>query len=319
MSEVGKKKKSSSSKAKSFSLPSGESVPQVLPVLATSEITPFPSVVMSLFVSNSVGIHAVEEAVAQEDYLVLATHAGISDDSPKFEALSEIGVLGRVLRTMGLPDGGIKVLVQGVLRVKIQEPQTPSSARALHAFVEPIHAPKSITLSAEDESLVNRIHENLRILVDNDYFPEEILVVTDAIDGPGELADVVAAHHQLDVERGNVFLQETNPLQSLRLVDELLTQTLNQYFVNERIRTQAQERMSEEQREYLLRSQLKVIQRELGDEMDEAESLEDLRSNLAAAKLPALVQKEADRQLSRLDRMPPESSEYSLLRTYLEW
>ncbi|MCB0330486.1 MAG: endopeptidase La [Bdellovibrionales bacterium] len=303
-----------------FQTPTGEEVSHHLPLLATSDIVPFPAVVMSLLVRSGEGANAVEIAMnSTDEYLTLATFADSDGEGePSAENINQVGVLGKILRTVSMPDRTLKVLVQGVMRVQISDVKEVKDC--LTSTVEPVESPKHIELNAEHEGLLNRIQENLRVLVDNEFFPEEMLVILENVDGPGELTDVIAAHHQLELSEGQPFLNELDPLARLYLVDELLTQSLNRYLLNERLRSQAEERMSSEQREYLLRSQLRMIQQELGDNLDEDyEGLEELRELLENTKLPPKVRKEADTQFSRLERMPSESSEYALLRTYLEW
>lgn len=316
------KKKSDTSKAGTgrFELTTGEEVSRQLPLLATADIVPFPSVVMSLMVRSGEGVGAIEYASHKtDDFLVLATYEEVSEDEePTPENINSIGILGKLLRTVSLPDGSLKALVQGLMRVNISEVQPGKNS--LQCVVDPIFPPKHIELNAEHESILNRILENIKILVDNEFFPEEMLVITENVDGPSELTDVIAAHHQLELERGQPFLDEVDPLARLYLIDELLTDSLNRFLLNERLRAQAEERLSAEQREYLLRSQLRVLQQELGDSLeDDYEGLEELRELLEETKLPPKVRKEADNQFARLERMPSESSEYSLLRTYLEW
>ena len=303
-----------------FTLPSGDTVPASLPVVATADLVPFPAVVMSLFIRDTDGMKAIQVASKHYgDYVIL----GISDGSDEAldeqpESVQGIAVLGKILRTVSVSDGSLKALVQGVCRVRISD--TKSKKGCLQADFEPEVIEKHIELSAEHESLIHRIMENVRVLVDNEFFPEELLVILENAEGPGELTDILAAHHQLEPHVGLPFLEEFNPLARLQLIDELLTSTLNRFLLSERLRMQAEEHLSAEQREYLLRSQLRLIQQELGDDLeDDYEGLEELRELLESSKLPAKVKKEADKQFSRLERMPSESSEYALLRTYLEW
>ncbi|MCI5065552.1 endopeptidase La [bacterium] len=315
------RKKSSKKGAEAhFTTPTGEEVPYHLPLLATSEIVPFPGVVMSLLVRLGEGVHALTEAGdSANDFLVLGTFFGAEEvESPKPEEINSIGVLGKVLRTVALPDGTVKALVQGVTRVRLTEIQL--GAAQLECRIEPLFASKHLELDEEQHELLSGILENIRVLVDSEYFPEEMLVLAENAEGPDELTDVLVAHHQLDLVAGQPFLDETDPIARLQLLEELLAESLSRYYLTERLRDQAEERLNAEQREYLLRSQLRMIQQELGEtNEDDVEGLEELEELLAETKLPPKVRKEADKQFSRLSRMPSESSEYALLRTYLEW
>ncbi|NBW41533.1 endopeptidase La [bacterium] len=301
-------------------LPSGDHISSPLPLLATGELVPFPAVVMSLIVRGAEGIKALQASSRDsDDYLILGVLVQDAETSALDpETIEEIAVLGKILRTTSLSDGSIKALVQGMCRVKITSLKVKKGF--FHAEFRPENLDKQLAFSAEHEGLIHRIMENVRVLVDHEFFPEELLVILENAEGPAEITDILAAHHQLEPQIGYPFLEDFDPLSRLQLVDDLLISTLNRFLIGERLRVQAEENLSSEQREYLLRSQLRLIQQELGDELEEDyEGLEELRELLESSKLPAKVKKEADKQFSRLERMPSESSEYALLRTYLEW
>ena len=174
-------------------------------------------------------------------------------------------------------------------------------------------------LSAEDQALINRIRENLQVLVEYEHIPEEMLIVTEEVQDPNILTDVILAHYKLEMSHAQKALEELNPLKRLRMADGTITDDLNKFILTEKIKDKARDEMSKGQREYYLREQLRQIQRELGETDLGSDDLQILRRQLTALKLPTQAREEAFKQLKRLERMSPESSEFALLRTYLEW
>ncbi len=292
-------------------------LPEVLPILPASDIVPFPSVVLSLYVTSEAGIRAVESVVDDHKFVFVLAQKDSEVDEPAVSDLYTTGVICSVMRMLKLPDNRCKVLLQGMFRGRVEE--FKKKKKFLSASVEPILTPDYVEVTAEQESLMHRIEENVRVLVEYEHLPEEILVVTEDIDEPGMFADVVSAHYQLEVEKAQTFLEELDPVERLKLTDNLVTEDLNQFIVSENVKALAQDELSKDQRDYFLREQLKLIRRELGETDAAPDDLAELRSALKKAKLPKHAKEEADKQLIRLERMHVESSEHSLLRTYLEW
>jgi ATP-dependent Lon protease len=157
------------------------------------------------------------------------------------------------------------------------------------------------------------------VLVEYEHLPEEMLLVTEEVHDPGVLSDVVLAHYKIELEDAQAALEELDPLKRLRMTDSAITDDLNKFILTEKIKDKARDEMSKGQREYYLREQIKQIQRELGDPDSGSDDLVALRERLTALNLPPQAKEESFKQLKRLDHMSPESSEYALLRTYLEW
>ncbi|MCB0332633.1 MAG: LON peptidase substrate-binding domain-containing protein, partial [Bdellovibrionales bacterium] len=310
-----KKKKSSQGKIEVEGFE--EPLPRELPVVPARDIVAFPSVMMSLYIDHESSVRAVEHAAENDRAVIVVAQEDLAADVPEPHQLYHLGVLCNVSKTLKLPDNRYKVLLQGVVRCEVKEFRPGS--RFLSALYEPLPVSDDIELLAEHEVLINRIHEGLRILVENEHVAEEMLVVTEDIDDPSMLADVILAHYRLEIPLAQKALEELDPLKRLRLADEVVTDDLNQFLISENVREQAREEMTKDQRDYYLREQIKLIRRELGEEESQTEDLSELQDSLEAAKLPPAVAKEADRQMSRLRRMHTESSEYAMLRTYLEW
>ncbi|MCB0354280.1 MAG: endopeptidase La [Bdellovibrionales bacterium] len=295
----------------------GIDLPEELPVLPAKDIVAFPSVIMSLYVGLPKTVRAIEKAVAADKLIFVVAQLDPDLEEPTKKDLYRIGVVCSVLRTLQLPDGRYKVLLQGLLRARAKS--YSDDQKFLKAKIEPLPPPEHLKLDAQDEVLMNRVHESLRILVENEHLAEEILVVTQELDEPGILSDMVIAHYRLEIPDAQELLEELDPVERLKRTEALITDDLNQFLISEKVRNQARDEMTKDQREYFLREQIKLLRRELGEADTQSEELDGLREALAKARLPKEAQKEVDKQLQRLERLPQESSEYALVRTYLEW
>jgi ATP-dependent Lon protease len=292
-------------------------LPDLLPVLPAKDIVAFPSVMMSLYVGRTQSIQAVEAAMEKDKLIFIVAQSDQETDEPAPTDLCRIGVVANIVRTLKLSDGRYKVLLQGLIRAKVL--RYLGGDRFLKARIESLLQREPINLKPEDEALINRIRENLQVLVENESVPEEMLLVTEEIEDPAILTDVILAHYKLSPERAQQFLEEIDPIKRLRKTDALLTDELNQFLVSERIKDKTSHELSKGQREYYLREQMKQIQRELGDVEGSNEELVALKKALEDAKLPPHARAEAEKQFKRLERMPSEASEFALIRTYLDW
>jgi ATP-dependent Lon protease len=292
-------------------------IPDLLPVLAAKDMVPFPSVMMSLYVSRPASVRAMEEAMAGDRLAFVVTQRNPDVDDPTARDLHKVGVVAHIVRTLQVPDGRYKVLLQGLVRAKAR--RFNGTSRYMAAHVEPLAPVPVKKLKADDQAIVNRIRENLQVLVEYEHLPEEMLIVTEELEDPGVLSDVILAHYKLEIPEAQKALEELDPVKRLRLTDQTISDDLNKFILTEKIKDKARDEMSKGQREYYLREQIKQIQRELGDTDIGSEDLQALRERLLALDLPDQAREESFKQLKRLERMSPESSEFALLRTYLEW
>ena len=292
-------------------------IPEILPVLPAKDLVAFPSVMMSLYVGKTHSINAVEHAAAADKLIFIVTQKSSETEDPTLNDLYKVGVVANVIRTLKLPDGRYKVLLQGIVRARTKQYKENNSY--ITAKIEPLAPSDVVEVSAEDALLINRIRENLQVLVEHEHLPEEMLLVTEEIEDPGTLADVIIAHYKLEPGRAQAILEETDSVARLKRTDAIISDDLNQFLLSEKIRDKARDEMSKGQKDYYLREQLKLIQKELGEQESASEDLSALKAALTKTKLPPHAKEEADKQLRRLERMHPEASEYALLRTYLEW
>lgn len=295
----------------------GDSFPDVLPVLPAKDIVAFPSVMMSLYVGRPPSVEAVEQAIAGEKLIFIVSQSNLDTEDPQGKDLFKLGVIANVVRSIKLPDGRQKVLIQGLGRATAKRYMMTDSY--LSANVAPIRSSNDVELSAEIEGILNRISENLQVLVEYEHLPEEMLLVSEEAQDAGTLADIILAHYKLPPNVAQKALEELDPIERIKMTDAIITDDLNQFLLSEKIKDRTRDELSKGQKEYFLREQMRQIQRELGENDASPDDLQALRKALNKAKLSKDAQEESDKQLRRLERMHVESSEYALLRTYLEW
>ena len=222
------------------------------------------------------------------------------------------------MRMLRLPDGRVKVLIQGIKKARIEEyvQETPTFLVRISTIEEPIIT--EITL--EIEALMRYVKEEMEKVVSmGRMVPPDILMVLDTIDEPGRLADIAAANLGLTVDKAQEILEIVDPIERLRKLSEILGKEIELLNMQAKILSQAKEEMSKSQREYFLREQMKAIRTELGEGDERSEDVEELRKRIKKAKMPKEVEGEAKKQLERLDMMHPDAVESTMVRTYIEW
>ncbi len=291
-------------------------IPSSLPVLAAKDLVAFPGVMMSLFVSRAASMRSVERALDTTNQLFVVAQRNGESLEPTAHDLFSVGVVAHVVRTFTLPDGRLKVLAQGMSRAEANAFAEVDGV--LMARIKEVKSNLNGEPTRKDKALINRIRENLQILVQHEQRPEEILLVTEEVYDPGQLSDIIVAHYALDPASAQILLEEFDPRARLKATDEIIAHDVQQFLLSEQIREKAKDEMNRGQREYFLREQVKLINRELGEGSDVSDDIKNLKELIVKAKLPPHAKAEADKQMHRLERMQPEASEYALIRTYLE-
>jgi ATP-dependent Lon protease len=231
-------------------------------------------------------------------------------EDPKGKDLYQMGVVAHIVRTLAVPDGRMKVLLQGLVRARAKKYE---GKKFLSCKIEPLPSTPAKRVSAENQAIINRIRENLQVLVEYEHLPEEMLIITEEIQDPGTLSDVILAHYKVEIPYAQAALEELDPVKRLRLTDKTISDDLNKFILAEKIKDKARDEMTKGQREYYLREQIKQIQPELGETDIGSEDLQAVRERLIALKLPKQAHDEAFKQLKRLERMSPESSEFHFI------
>src|SRR5918999_142525 len=292
-------------------------IPEVLPLLPIRDIVIYPYMMLPLFVGRDVSIRAVEESLSRDRLIFLVAQKNSAKETLNPADINRVGTIASIMRMLKLADGRVKILVQGLSKGEIDTylRERPFFEVKLRKVIEP--ALQEVPI--EVEALMRTAKEKIEQILNLKNLPPEIVMVTDNISDPGVLADLVASNLRLKIEESQAILEIFDPIQRLKKVNELLGRELELSTMQARIQNQAKEEMTKTQRDYFLREQMKQIQQELGEGDERAEEIGELRKQITKTKMPAEVKGEAEKQLRRLEQMHPESSEASLVRTYLDW
>jgi ATP-dependent Lon protease len=293
-------------------------IPSTLPMLPVRDIVVFPYMIIPLFVGRDSSIKAVEESLSRNDRLILlASQKDISDEHPNPDGIYQIGTVSMIMRMRKLPDGRIKILTQGITKAHIDEyTQTNPYFEAKITKVED----RECEMNAEIEAKMRAVREMLeRAISLGKNLSPDILMVLDDIYDPGRMSDLVASNLGLKVSEAQMILETLDTGERLTKITEILQKEIEILQLQAKIRSQAKDEMSKTQKEYFLREQIRAIKNELGDNDPKGEEIQELRDKIAQARMPQEAEQEALKQLARLERMHPDASEASMLRTYLDW
>lgn len=293
-------------------------IPEVLPMMAVRDVVVFNYMIIPLFVGRPGSVEAVNEALGTNKLLMLVTQKDATKDNPKEDDLYRVGMVCMVMRTLKLPDGRLKVLVQAMSKARIQSfiKKEPS----YQVSVEVIEEIEATDISVEVEALMRTVREQTeKIMSLRGILSADLMMIINNIEDPGRLADLVGSNLRLKISESQKILEETDPVLRLRLVSELLTKELEVSTVQAKIQNDAKEEMSKSQREYFLREQMHALQKELGDTDERTQEIDELERKIKKTKMPKVVRKEAKKQLSRMEMMHPDSSEATIIRTYIDW
>jgi ATP-dependent Lon protease len=293
-------------------------VPDTLPVLPVRDIVVFPYMIIPLFVGREISVKAIDHALAGDRMILLLTQKDLAIENPQVSDLYTVGTVGMIMRMLKLPDGRVKILVQGLTKARAKKFST--GKEFFSADIEKIEEVKPSPLSIEEEAQIRTVKEQLdkAISYGKTVLPD-IMVVIENLDEPGRLADLVASNLGLKAEQAQEILEIIDPIVRLRRVSEILSREIELLIVQQKIQSEARGEIDKTQREYFLREQLKAIQKELGDIDERAEEAREFRRKIEEAKMPEKVHKEAEKQLKRLEKMHPDSAEAATIRTYLDW
>ncbi len=293
-------------------------IPEVLPLMAVRDVVVFNYMIIPLFVGRDSSVEAVNEALSQQKLLMLVTQKDPTTDEPGPEDLYQVGMVVQIMRTLKLPDGRLKVLVQALSKARIKK--TLQTKPCYRVELELVHEPELGEHSVKTEALMRAIREQMeKIMSLRGHLSADLMMVINNIEEPGRLADLVGANLRLKASEAQRILESIHPLERLQLVSELLNKELEVSTVQAKIQSDAKEEMSRSQREYFLREQIQALRRELGDEDDYSQEIEELARQLRKKRMPKYAKKEARKQLKRLEMMHPDASEANIIRTYIDW
>jgi ATP-dependent Lon protease len=288
--------------------------PITLPLLPLRDVVVFPHMVIPLFVGRPKSIKALEAAMEAGRQIMLVAQRAAGKDEPKPDDMFEIGCVSSILQMLKLPDGTVKVLVEGIQRAKTES--ITDGPEHFSAEVTPV--PPEADQKSEVEALRRAVTQQFDQYVKlNKKIPPEILTSIAGIDDAGRLADTIAAHLPLKLEAKQSVLDLFDVSKRLEKLLELLEHEVDILQVEKRIRGRVKRQMEKSQREYYLNEQVKAIQKELGDG-EEGADLEELEKKIAAAKMPKDARKKADAEFKKLKLMSPMSAEATVVRNYID-
>src|SRR5690625_344132 len=288
--------------------------PMELPLLPLRDVVVFPHMVIPLFVGRRRSIKALEQAMENGNTILLVAQKTASKEDPAPEDMYEIGCAASILQMLKLPDGTVKVLVEGVERARIQKVIEGEE----HFSGEAVAVEGAEVSAAEAEALRRAVMAQFEQYVKlNKKIPQEILTSLTGIDEPSRLADTIAAHLPLKLEQKQNMLEQFDTVTRLEALLEQLETEIDILQVEKRIRGRVKRQMEKSQRDYYLNEQVKAIQRELG-EGDESAEVDELEKRIKEAKLPKDALKKAESELKKLKLMSPMSAEATVVRNYLE-
>ena len=297
--------------------PPVNSAQEELPVLPLREFVLFPYMVLPLFVARESSIAAVEDALAGNRMVLLVAQRDPESLDPDPDDLYRVGTVAMVMRSLRMPDGRLKVMVQGLSKARIEAFLDCESSTWARTVALPTD--ESEEWCVESEALVRAVRCRIEELLPLKNLPPEVLSIATNIDKPGRLADIVASNLQLRLSEAQEVLEIQDPLARLRRVDSLVRRELDVSTMQAEIQYQAKEEMSRGEREALLREQLRAIQSELGEVDPRGEEVDEYRAKIDDAELTGEPYEESMRQLGRLERMHPDGPEAQVVRNYLDW
>jgi ATP-dependent Lon protease len=288
--------------------------PRVLPLLPLRDVVVFPHMVIPLFVGRPKSIKALEAAMEEGKNVVLVAQKSAAKDEPAPEDLYAVGTVSTILQMLKLPDGTVKVLVEGVQRANIVRVLTDKAN--FEAEIEPIVLDEadSTEVEAMRRTLLTQFDQYVKL---NKKIPPEVLTSLSGIDGAGRLSDTIAAHLPLKLEQKQQILEMFEVARRLEQLLQLLETEIDIMQVEKRIRGRVKRQMEKSQREYYLNEQVKAIQKELGD-AEEGADLDELEKKIKAAHMPKEARVKAEAELKKLKLMSPMSAEATVVRNYID-
>ncbi len=287
-----------------------------LPLLPLRDVVIFPYMVAPLFVGREKSIRALEEAMKKDKEILLAAQKDAKTNDPTEDDIYRVGTVGAIVQMLRLPDGTVKVLVEGKRRAEIVR-YLPNPS---YFLVEAQKAPDEDEVGVETEALMRTIVTTFEEYVKlNKKIPSEVLVTVSSIETPGRLSDTIASHLGLKLEDKQEILETLNPVERLEKLYEKLQAEVEILQIEKRIRTRVKEQMEKAQKEYYLTEQMRAIQKELGEKDDLKTEIQEFEDKIKEKALPEEVEQKVKREIKKLKMMSPMSAEATVVRNYVDW
>jgi len=293
-------------------------IPTNLPLLPVRDVVIFSDMLLPLFVGREKSVRSVEDAVNGDGFLFLATQKDPAIENPSQDDIYRTGTVGRVLRMLKLPDGRVKVLVQGLTKGNIAKFVRKRSPYRVQIDLLPEEPVEKVTL--EVEALMRNVREQSeKILALRGELNPDITSILQNVGDPGKLADLVASNLRLKIEDAQSLLEILEPVGRLKRVNDLLSRELELSAMQAKIQSDVKDEISKSQRDYYLREQVRAIYRELGEHDERSIEIDEYQRRIKRARMPKEANEEALKQLKRLEQMHPDSAESTVIRSYLDW
>ena len=288
----------------------------VFPVLPLRDIVVFPHMIVPLFVGREKSVRALEHVMHDDKYVLLVTQKSPSEDDPAAKDLYEVGTIGTILQLLKLPDGTVKVLVEGGNRARILKYGETKGYLEAETVEIRDGTPPNDELEALSRAVMTQFEQYVKL---NKKIPPEVIVSVNQIGDPTKMADTIASHLALKIEQKQELLEVANTSERLERIYGFMEGEIGVLQVEKRIRSRVKRQMEKTQREYYLNEQMKAIQKELGDSEDGLDELGELQKKIEDAKLSKDAHERAIHELKKLRQMSPMSAEATVVRNYLDW
>src|SRR5881296_1900373 len=287
-----------------------------VPLLPLRDIIVFPHMVVPLFVGRQKSIRALEEAMNKQKFILLAARKDAKTNDPAEDDIYRVGTLGTVVQLLRLPDGTVKVLVEGKKRARVMR----YLSNAEYFLVEAEALEEVCNKSTEVEALIRSVNASFENYVKlNKKVPPEMIMSVSSIDDPARLADTIVAHLGIKLEDKQTLLEMTNPAERLEKVLGFMRSEIEILEVEKRIRTRVKKQMEKTQKEYYLNEQMRAIQKELGEKDEFKNEIQELEEKIKQKKMSAEAREKAEKELKKLKMMSPMSAEATVVRNYIDW
>jgi ATP-dependent Lon protease len=287
-----------------------------LPLLPLRDVVVYPHMVLPLFVGREKSIEALEDAMASDKQVLLVAQRNASEDDPGVDDVYQVGTVSSILQLLKLPDGTIKVLVEGGYRASVDS--VDDGEQFAVAQVREIESDE-IPLDEAEVLVRSTISQFEKYVNLSKKVPSEVLTSLSGIDEPGRLADTIAAHMSVDLDQKQAILEMSGIRERLEHLMGLMEAEIDLFQVEKRIRGRVKKQMEKSQREYYLNEQMKAIQKELGELDEEPNEIEELQARIEEAKMPEEAREKVSAELGKLKMMSPMSAEASVVRSYIDW
>ncbi|MCG2755239.1 MAG: endopeptidase La [Desulfobacteraceae bacterium] len=293
-------------------------IPAVLPLMPVRDVVIFSDMLLPLFVGREKSVRAVEEAVTRDSFLMLVTQKDPNVEDPKPSEIYRVGTVSRILRMLKLPDGSVKALVQGISKARIVRYVKKKDLYLVK--IETIAENPVKKISLEVEAMMRNVRDySKKILALRGELTGDVSSILESINDPGKLADLVASNLRLKIKESQTVLEHIDPVKRLNNINDLLSREVELSSIQAKIQSDVRDEISKNQRDYFLREQVRAIHKELGEQDERKQEITEYNKSIKKARMSKEAEKEAKKQLKRLEQMHPDSAEASVIRTYLDW